>query len=329
MNLRDYWDLIMIMALSLLLDVLIAVYPDSILRKALGLAFVLFFPGYVFITALFPERKELDSLERLALSFGLSIAIVPLIGLALNYTPWGIRLIPILVSLTVFNMVFSLAAIYRRKKAISPWIPWITLDRIKEELEWERSSKLDRALTVILIIAILTSIGTLAYVVTHPKPGEAFTEFYILGPGGKAADYPTDLFAGENGTVIIGIVNHEHRNVTYYVQIWLVNLTWDNSTNTTIIHEMYPMPGWFNVTLPSVPVNIEGNWTPQFEANYTFSIDKPGQWQVWFLLFKDKPPELPPAPPDGNYAETGARNLILEAINGTVQSLKLNVKVTS
>ncbi len=329
MNLRDYWDLIMIMALSLLLDVLIAVYPDSILRKALGLAFVLFFPGYVFITALFPERKELDSLERLALSFGLSIAIVPLIGLALNYTPWGIRLIPILVSLTVFNMVFSLAAIYRRKNAISPWIPWITLDRIKEELEWERSSKLDRALTVILIIAILTSIGTLAYVVTHPKPGEAFTEFYILGPGGKAADYPTDLFAGENGTVIIGIVNHEHRNVTYYVQIWLVNLTWDNSTNTTIIHEMYPMPGWFNVTLPSVPVNIEGNWTPQFEANYTFSIDKPGQWQVWFLLFKDKPPELPPAPPDGNYAETGARNLILEAINGTVQGLKLNVKVTS
>ena len=329
MNLRDYWDLIMIMALSLLLDVLIAVYPDSILRKALGLAFVLFFPGYVFITALFPERKELDSLERLALSFGLSIAIVPLIGLALNYTPWGIRLIPILVSLTVFNMVFSLAAIYRRKNAISPWIPWITLDRIKEELEWERSSKLDRALTAILIIAILTSIGTLAYVVTHPKPGEAFTEFYILGPGGKAADYPTDLFAGENGTVIIGIVNHEHRNVTYYVQIWLVNLTWDNSTNTTIIHEMYPMPGWFNVTLPSVPVNIEGNWTPQFETNYTFSIDKPGQWQVWFLLFKDKPPELPPAPPDGNYAETGARNLILEAINGTVQSLKLNVKVTS
>jgi uncharacterized membrane protein len=56
---------------------------------------VLFFPGYVFITALFPEKKELDNLERLALSLGLSIAIVPLIGLLLNYTPWGIRLIPL------------------------------------------------------------------------------------------------------------------------------------------------------------------------------------------------------------------------------------------
>ncbi|NJE00418.1 DUF1616 domain-containing protein [Thermococcus sp. JdF3] len=327
MEWRKHWDTLTIIALSLFLDFLIAFFPDSIVRKALGLAFVLFFPGYVFITALFPEKKELDSLERLALSFGLSIAIVPLIGLALNYTPWGIRLTPILVSLTAFNTAFALAAIYRRETAIEPWIPWITMERVKKELEWEESSKLDKALTVILIIAIITSIGALAYVITHPKPGEAFTEFYILGPGSIADDYPTELFVGENGTVIIGIVNHEGRNVTYYVQIWLVNLTWDNTTNTTLIHEMYPMPGWFNVTLPNVPVNIEGNWTPQFETNYTFSIDKPGQWQVWFLLFKDKPPELPPAPPSGNYADTDARNLILEAVNGTIQSLKLNVRV--
>ena len=327
MNWKKHWDLLTIIVLSIILDLLIFYAPDSLARKALGLAFVLFFPGYVFITALFPEKKELDNLERLALSFGLSIAIVPLIGLGLNYTPWGIRLIPILVSLTIFNVAFAIIAIHRRSKAFEPWIPWITVERLKEELEWESSSQLDKALTVILIIAILTSIGTLAYVVTHPKPGEAFTEFYILGPDGKASNYPTELKVGQNGTVIIGIVNHEHRNVTYYVQIWQVNLTWDNTTNTTIIYEMYPMPGWFNVTLPNVPVDIEGNWTPQFETNYTFSIDRPGRWQVWFLLFKDEPPELPPAPPDGNYAETEAKNFILEAVNGSIQSLKLNVNV--
>ncbi|WP_297467982.1 DUF1616 domain-containing protein [Thermococcus sp.] len=322
-----YWDLIGIIALSFLLDAIIVISPDSIIRKVLGLAFVLFFPGYVFVTALFPERKELDNVERLALSFGLSIATVPLIGLVLNYTPWGIRLKPILVSLTIFNLIFALVAIYRRKTAIKPWIPWITLEDVKRELEWESSSRLDKALTVVLIVAIITSVGVLAYVVSHPKPGEAFTEFYILGPNGKAGDYPTDLKVGQNATVIIGIVNHEHRNVTYYVQIWLVNLTWDNRTNTTIIHEMYKMPGWFNVTLPPIPVNIEGNWTPEFEKNYTFSIDRPGKWQLWFLLFKDRQPELPPAPPDGNYAKTPARDLIIKAINGTIQSLKLNIYV--
>ena len=324
---KRYWDLLTIIGLSVLLDLLIAFHPDSIIRKALGLAFVLFFPGYVFITALFPEKKELDDLERLALSFGLSIAIVPLIGLALNYTPWGIRLIPILVSLTAFNIVVAIIALYRRENAIEPWIPWITLEDLKREVEWESSSRMDKALTVVLIIAIITSVGALAYVVTHPRQGEAFTEFYILGPNGTASGYPTNLTVGENGTVIIGIVNHEGRNVTYYVQIWLVNLTWDNTTNTTIVYEMYPMPGWFNVSLPPVPVNIEGNWTPQYERNYTFSINEPGRWQVWFLLFKDEEPELPPAPPDGNYAETDAKKLILGAVNGTIQSLKLNVEV--
>jgi len=327
MGLKKYWDLLTIITLSAILNILILYFPDSLARKALGLAFILFFPGYVFITALFPNKQELDNLERLALSFGLSIAIVPLIGLGLNYTPWGIRLIPILISLTIFNVIFAIIAIYRRSTAFEPWVPWVTMEKVKSELEWESSSKLDKALTIILILAILISIGTLGYVITHPKPGEAFTEFYILGPDGKADNYPTNLTVGQNGTVIIGIVNHEHRNVTYYVQIWLVNLNWDNTTNSTIIHEMYPMPGWFNVTLPPVPVNIEGNWTPQFEKNYTFSINEPGKWQVWFLLFKDKTPTLPPAPPDGNYAETNAKNLILEAINGTIQSLKLNVDV--
>ncbi|AEC51921.1 hypothetical protein PNA2_1005 [Pyrococcus sp. NA2] len=326
MKLKDYWDLITIIALSLLLDFLIAFYPESIIRKILGLAFVLFFPGYVFITALFPEKKELDNLERLALSFGLSIAIVPLIGLALNYTPWGIRLEPILVSLTLFNISFSLIAIYRRSKAIKPWIPWITIERIKEELEWDKASKLDKALTVVLLIAIVASVATLVYVITHPKPGEAFTEFYILGPKGKASDYPTKLYVGQNGTVIIGIVNHEHRNVTYFVEIWLVNLTFNFTTNETTVHEMYLM-NRFNVTLPPIPVNIEGNWTPQFETNYTFSIDKPGRWQVWFLLFKDKEPLIPESCLRGeNCADTEAWRII-QAINGTIQSLKLNVEV--
>ena len=323
---RKYWDLISVIVLSLLLDLIIFVAPDSIIRKILGLAFVLFFPGYVFVTSLFPERKELDNLERLALSFGLSIAIVPLIGLVLNYTPWGIRLIPILVSLTIFVVVFSIIAMYRRKNAIKPWIPWITIEDLKRELEWEEASTVDKALTVILIIAIVASIGVLAYVITHPKPGEAFTEFYILGPKGKASDYPTKLFVGQNGTVIIGIVNHEHRNVTYYVEIWLVNLTYNFTTNETTIHEMYLMHT-FNVTLPPIPVNIEGNWTPQFETNYTFSINRPGRWQVWFLLFKDREPPIPKECLEGENCADSEAWRRLEAINGTIQSLKLNVQV--
>jgi len=41
------------------------------------------------------DRSGIDGIERVALAFGLSIAIVPLLGLVLNFTPWGIRLTPL------------------------------------------------------------------------------------------------------------------------------------------------------------------------------------------------------------------------------------------
>jgi uncharacterized membrane protein len=56
----------------------------------------------------------LESLERLALSIGLSLAIVPLIGLLLNYTPWGIRLTPITISLATFTEAMALIALARK-----------------------------------------------------------------------------------------------------------------------------------------------------------------------------------------------------------------------
>jgi uncharacterized membrane protein len=43
----------------------------------------------------------------------MSIALVPIIGLLLNYTPWGIRLTPIVLSLTALTIIFATAAIVR------------------------------------------------------------------------------------------------------------------------------------------------------------------------------------------------------------------------
>ena len=67
------------------------------------------------IAALFPRKDDLDGIERIALSFGLSIAVVPLTGLALNYTPFGIRLVPILAALSVFTVSLAVIAYLRRR----------------------------------------------------------------------------------------------------------------------------------------------------------------------------------------------------------------------
>jgi len=85
-------------------------FPVVYARYALGSVFVLFLPGYCFIRALFGS-SELDNIERFALSVGLSLALVPMAGLLLNYTPWGIRTTTVTFSLLALTLVFASVAV--------------------------------------------------------------------------------------------------------------------------------------------------------------------------------------------------------------------------
>jgi uncharacterized membrane protein len=212
-------DLWLIDILTILLIVIIALCPSTIARIILGLPFVLFFTGYTLMAALFPKKGSLGGVERVALSFGLSIAVVPLIGLILSYTPWGIRLYPILISLAVFILATSGVAWYRRGK-LAPEERFRVPFNIKLPF-WRGQSTTDKVLSVVLAVVIAGAIGTLGYVIAAPKVGEKFTEFYILGPEGKAEHYPEELKVGEEGRVIVGIVNHEQEQASYKVEVWI------------------------------------------------------------------------------------------------------------
>jgi len=83
------------------------------LRYVFGSVLVLFLPGYALIEALYPKR-ELDELTRFALSIGLSLALVPLTGLVLNYTPFGIRLLPVAISLAGLTVALLTVALTRK-----------------------------------------------------------------------------------------------------------------------------------------------------------------------------------------------------------------------
>ena len=255
-------ELLLIDILCFIHIAIISLTSLKVVRIILGLPFILFFPGYTLIAALFPKRHSLDSIERVALSFGLSIAVVPLIGLILNYTPWGIRLYPILVCLTGFIIVMSIVAWIRR----SYILPSERLSiNINIDFSSFASSKLDRILTVVLIGAIIAAIGTLIYVISTPKVGEKFTEFYILGEEGKAEGYPRELVVGEEGYVILGIVNHEYKTVSYTAKILI-----GDENNKSI-----------------GPINLKNK--EKWEKKIGFTPKKPGKnIKVQFLLFRDE-----------------------------------------
>jgi hypothetical protein len=109
-----YW---IIIALALATTTTVFIIPENLtpfsyIRYILDSIFVLFLPGYSLIKLLF-STKELDNIERVALSVGMSLALVPIIGLILYYTPLGITTIPITLSLLALTTIFATAAITR------------------------------------------------------------------------------------------------------------------------------------------------------------------------------------------------------------------------
>lgn len=306
-------DIIICLVLSILLVPLALLDVEGPIRVILGLPFILFIPGYVFIYALFPEKKNpvmekgIDVIERIALSFGLSIAIVPLIGLALNYTPWEIRLEPVLLSIFLFITAMSLISWYRFKttEPEKRFLVDIQIDLPKEE------SGLDKALTIILAASIIIAAASLIYVIVTPKTGEKFTEFYLLGPGGMADEYPRNLTTNQSASVIIGVVNHEYRPINYTIEVWLINqsLQYNNETaeNETIYHEMYHLDTLKTGTLNHTAIDIEGPWEPQWETNYSFTILRNGTWKQAFLLYDEDKDQT--YNPTTNYVDFAAQKI--------------------
>lgn len=110
-----FWTIIVLVLLTLLVVYASSILPQLlVLRYFLGTLYVLYLPGFTLVEALYPEERDLKPLERLALSIGLSLAVVPLIGLVLNYTPWGIRLGSVITSLALYTLGVSIVALTRK-----------------------------------------------------------------------------------------------------------------------------------------------------------------------------------------------------------------------
>lgn len=258
-------DLLLISSLAILtlIFVLLPGLNDTIVRTILGLIFILFIPGYSLIAALFPKKDELDTIERLALSFGLSIAITPLTGLMLNYTPYGIRLDPILLTLTGLTLALVLAAFIRRYSLPANTRFYVNFTGFFRTINtsFSHESRTGKILSVILALTILCALAGTIYAIVTPKQGESFTEFYILGPNGSASGYPTNLTEGQSGNIIIGVVNHENKQVNYRILV--------TSDNTVQFNQ-----------------DVSLNNGQKIELPFNFTAGNPGTPRMDFLLYK-------------------------------------------
>ena len=208
---------IIVLALFLLPVVLLT---SGIIRIVLGVLFCLFLPGYALVAVLFTRSKTISALERFGLSIGISIAAVALIGLGLNYTPFGITVESTLFSVAGFTVIMAGLALYRRRR-LQPD------ERFEVNLETVRAlgaalkgrNRLDRVLNITLAVVILGVIATLSFTALSPKTGERFTEFGVLGSEGQMAGYPRQLALGQEAALTVMITNREGEPVSYHLTI--------------------------------------------------------------------------------------------------------------
>ena len=255
-------NLLIIDLLSVLFIVIISVFPSSFLRVVLGLPFLFLFPGYALLAALLPRRAPDDGIARLALSFGVSFIVVALAGLALNFTPWGIRLYPVLIVLTVITVISSVVAWFRQRAPSDAESPVPVIHQWF--FNWKDAGLTGKILTSVLAVFILVAAGSLVYIIAVPPAGESFTEFYILGKDGRAQDYPVMLRNGEETVVTAVVACHENRSADYYLEI----------------------------AADSMRRQIGGAFTlkngEKWQGEAVFSLDAPGNGQkVEFILYKD------------------------------------------
>lgn len=307
-------DLLVVLLFSALAaaGILVVGTTATPIRVALALPLVLLLPGYAFVSALFPESPTEDgtgfgALERIALSVALSLAVVPMIAYAANFTPYGVTLLPIAVAVVAWTVLFSLIGLVRRAR-LAPAdryglasgdalgvLPGLFSVRQRRPGEtrgpFEPENERHLLLNVVLVFSLLTLLVGGAYMgfAAQSLPDEKpHTELYLLTENDEgeltANDLPTDLSAGETEPITIAIENHEGETRTYTTVVYQQEVTLSDDGRTVESVDGQEELDRFETT-------VENGETER--VGYDVGPTENGDVYVWFLLYHGDVPDNP------------------------------------
>lgn len=278
--------------------------PGAPLRVLLSLPILFFLPGYSLTAAAFPRAvparrgsegpslldrvkqpaQGFDHVERAALGFGLSFALLPIVGLFVAATPGPVTVQGAVMSLTVVVGLFSIIAAIRRwrldreERYVLPIRRWRSVATSATS-----GSALDVGLSVLLAFAVLAAMGAGALAIAAPQDGTSFTNYAIgtINDSGEfvADDYPTNWSSGESQTMAFRVANHEDERVNYTVVVQMQRISQDGR-----VVELAEI-GRFNESLRDGQ-----SWTQQHRIQPPLEGDR---LQVVYLFYKGDAPATP------------------------------------
>lgn len=214
-------------------------------RALAGLSFVLFLPGYALVAAFYPEAvgekgygynatRALSLLERAVFAVILSIASVALLALAVDYTPYDVARLPVLVAVVGWTVLFTLVAAIRRlrlpadQRFVLGVGDWLLTDRrflrkhpssLRSSPPFEPDSEEEVLLNVLVVVGVLVLAASVGFAAVADPADESFTELYLLSENDDgemvAEGFETTFDGDESIPLVVAIGNHEGDAVEY------------------------------------------------------------------------------------------------------------------
>lgn len=254
-------DVAIVASLVVLADVAILLLPGSVgfLRVALGLPLVFFVPGYALLTVLFPEksgapsdatadrrstgsvnrirRGDVDAVERVALSFGTSLALVPVVVL-LGSTVFGtLSVLPVLATINVVVGCLLAVGTARRRATPEPHRFEVSTHRIRRSVFGAESLK-SLVRNGVLAVSVVLVASTLIYAIAVPQTGQSFSQLQVLTESGSGdlvtSGYPANVTAGEAESTHVRVENHENERTTYALVVELQRVRAQGGSSTVV-----------------------------------------------------------------------------------------------
>lgn len=253
-----------------------------VVRAALAVPLLLFVPGYAVVAALYPRAHhrgdpqsiEPTAIERVALAIGLSLFVVPLVGVAVDAV-WSLTLVPILDSVAAVTILAGVVALVRRRRlpASDQFTATAPLRRVLDGTTERPKTQL--FLVVALLLSVV-AIGASGVVATND--GADVTEFYLTteGPDGQQVMATNETIGNES---VHRLVVESTDPATNYTVVARTGVVLDRGVveRRTI--------GRTSITLGA---NGTGSTTHDLELQ---RVERP--LELTYLLYEGAPPEDP------------------------------------
>lgn len=286
-------DLAAVVVATALIDVAVAVTAATPVRAVLALPLLLFLPGYASVSACFPSRFRWDGdeavgvngTERLALSFGVSLCLVGVVGLALATAPVGITPWSVTATYTAIVLVASLVALVRRALLPEDERFQFPLNRYFADAYGRVTDvpRRDAFANVALAVAVLAATATVGYGLVAPAERPGYDTLSILTESDDgdlvAADYPSRLSTDSSASLVLTVENNREGATAYTVVVQFQRVAPDGTVTERAEADRF-----------SSTVGAGETWEHPHEVSPPFAGDRV---RLTYLLYRGEPPASP------------------------------------